>query len=493
MSLLLRYCSTSDRQIISLASVVRQYSSKNVSIAQILNDKNLGKCEAQGWIRNSRKQKEFTFLDVVDGSTSQHLQVVAPTSIVPIGTKFHSALRVAGELIESSHPGQALELVAQEVDVVNSCEDPYPIQPRKQLSQNLVRQYPSYKHKTNGTTAMLRMRNRMTQAIHQYFQDNGYLQIHTPILTSNDCEGGGEVFKISSKSQNSAKSCEVKVTEKDNTSDKVIKNSEIQSERRDGEYFDKPVYLTVSGQLHLEAACNGIAKVYTFNPAFRAEKGRTRRHLSEFWMVEAELAFIQELDDILIVMEDLIKHTARALLTHSQDLQVFAKSAKIENRTEYIEEMLSKPFNRITFADAKNICEQNSELEEVFGDFSREHELFICQTLGGPVFVYNWPKESKPFYMRECTEDRNLVSSVDLLVPGVGELCGGGLREFNLASLQERISGGDLAWYADLRGKGSAPTAGFGLGFERLIQWLVGAENIKDTIPFYRASHECQM
>lgn len=333
---------------------------------------------------------------------------------------------------------------------------------------------------------MLRMRNRMTQAIHQYFQHNGYLQIHTPILTSNDCEGGGEVFKISTKeSKHTNHATSEKAVKRNKESDAAVVKSD--------EYFDKQVYLTVSGQLHLEAVCNGIAKVYTFNPAFRAEKGRTRRHLSEFWMVEAELAFIQDLDDILNVMEDLIKHTARILISHQQDLEVFAKAAKIENRIKYIEEMLLKPFHRITFTEAKDICGQNSELAAVVDDFSRDHELYICQRLGGPVFVYNWPKESKPFYMRECKEDNDFVSSVDLLVPGVGELCGGGLREFDPQSLDARIGTVDLNWYADMRRKGSAPTAGFGLGFERLIQWLVGAENIKDTIPFYRASHECQM
>eukprot|EP00088_Acartia_fossae_P033370 TRINITY_DN3415_c0_g1_i1.p1 TRINITY_DN3415_c0_g1~~TRINITY_DN3415_c0_g1_i1.p1 ORF type:complete len:467 (+),score=58.53 TRINITY_DN3415_c0_g1_i1:42-1442(+) len=459
--------------------LVRNYcttaaSYSRLSISQLLKEKPLGDCQITGWIKSARKQKETTFLNISDGSSHKNLQIVVPTSLIGQDVKHHSAIRVKGELVESSHRGQDLELQAQNLEVINSCTEPYPIQPRKHFSQGFVRKFPGYKAKTNSTAALLRLRNHMSQEINRYFQQNGYIHIHTPVITSNDCEGGGEVFRVS---------CDNIEKKEDNS--KQVSGKE--------EYFDKPVYLTVSGQLHLEAICNGISKVYTFNPAFRAEKGRTRRHLSEFWMVEAELAFVEDLEDVLDVMENLIKHVAKALVDHhAEDMNTYATSAKVQNRLEYISRIIENKFHRISFEEARTILHENSELPKVEDDFSREHELFLCDHLQGPVFVSNWPKSSKPFYMRECHHDCSLVSSVDLLVPGVGELCGGGLRELDANKLKSSIADNpDLDWYLDLRTKGSAPTGGFGLGFERLIQWLLDVENIKDTIPFYRTSHEC--
>jgi len=497
-----------------LRCLARNYSTKHFSISKILTEKPLGECDVYGWVRNLRKQKDFSFLDITDGTTAQRLQIVVPTKLLPTGSRHHSAIRVSGNLIESSHKGQDIELLAQEVEVLNSCEEPYPIQPKKHFSQNFVRQFPSYKSKTNSTASLLRIRNHLTQAINQYFQQNEFLHIHTPILTSNDCEGGGQVFKVSSdhsttpEDQQSRMTSSLSITSPEdhqpNTKETKKKRVEKENESEvlpaadpntSQEYFDKAVYLTVSGQLHLEAVCNGISKVYTFNPAFRAEKGRTRRHLSEFWMVEAEVAFVQDLSEILDIIEGLVKHVTAALLAspHRHDLAAYNKVAQIADRTDHLQKLISTDFHRITFQEAVSLVRENKDLSPVENDLGREHELYLCGKLGGPVFVYNWPKSGKPFYMKQCEQDSELVSCVDLLVPHVGELCGGGLREFDAQLLQSRIESSELDWYLDMRRKGSAPTGGFGLGFERLIQFLVGVENIKDTIPFYRTSHECQL
>jgi len=496
-----------------LSFLRRCSTASNISISQILKDKPLGQCSVDGWVRNSRKQKDRSFIDLSDGSSAQHLQIVVSRKILPDNAKHHSAIRIVGELQKSSHPKQELELVAERVEVLNSCSEPYPFQPKKQFSMNFVRQYPGYKAKTNSTAALLRIRSHLHQSINQYFQKNGFLHIHTPILTSNDCEDGGEVFKISAKPQGvkpnynqmyaeGAQQSINQSTEEIPGDPLEIFNPLVNSIPEDlkvklkkkEEYFDKPVYLTVSGQLHLEALCNGIKKVYSINPAFRAEKGRTRRHLSEFWMVEAEIAFVDDIKVLLDVIEDLVRYTTKSLLESKlEDLETFSKSATVPDRLDFLRSILNTEFHRISFKEACGIIKEHTNLPRVEADLSRDHELFLCEHLGGPVFVYNWPKSSKPFYMRETKEDDSLVSCVDLLVPGVGELCGGSLRETSVQSLEKRINDDGLDWYIDLRRKGSAPTAGFGLGFERLIQWLVGVENIKDTIPFYRSSHDCQL
>jgi len=476
----------------------RSYSSNTrLSISQILNEKPLGSCEVTGWVKSARKQKDITFLHVSDGSSHNNIQVILPSSKVTANLKHHSAVRVTGDLIESSHAGQNVEIAAQTVEVINSCKEPYPIQPRKHFAQNFVRKLPSIKSKTNSTASLLRLRSEMTQMVNQYFILNGYVHIHTPVLTSNDCEGGGEVFQISTK-ENPPVNQSINTTNQSindtNQSIHNTNNSPISGEEKSPHYFDKPVFLTVSGQLHLEAVCNGIHKVYTFNPAFRAEKGRTRRHLSEFWMIEAEIAFVQDLSELLDIIEDLTKHVARNIINNCKDDMItYSKSAKVNDNREYIANMVDNKFSRISFYEAKNIISEHSDLPEVDDDLSRDQELFLCEYLKGPVFVINWPKSSKPFYMRECKENPKLVSCADLLVPGVGELAGASLREFDAKKLRKRCKSEDLEWYIDMRSKGSAPTAGFGMGFERLIQWLLNVDNIKDTIPFYRSSHECQL
>ena len=420
-----------------------------------------------GWVKSARKQKLNTFLDLSDGSSSKQLQVVADTNIIPEDLNFHSCVTIKGTLIKSDHKGQEVELIADTVEVLNNCNENYPFQPRRFVKAEFVRQQPTCKAKTNSVASLMRIRNTASQAVHGYFQDQDFVQIHTPVLTSNDCEGGGEVFSVSGGGG------------------------------EDGPYWDMPVHLTVSGQLHLEAMCNGLAKVYNFNPAFRAERGRTRRHLAEFWMVEAEMAFVDDIETVVKTMEDLLKHTATKILdTRSSDLEIYAKAMKAPSNIPNIEKFINSSVHILPYTEAALLlADPATKLGPlVGGDLGREHEQWLCRHFGGPVAVVNWPKNIKPFYMREVVGDDSLVSAVDLLVEGVGELCGGSLRETCAEKLLAG-TGGDagLEWYSDMRGLGSAPSGGFGLGFERMIQFVAGVENIKDTIPFHRSPHSCVM
>ena len=423
-----------------------------------------------GWVKNFRKQKLNTFLDVSDGTSIHHVQVIADTDIVPDKVSFHSCVEVKGNLVKSLHPGQAVELQAEEVRLVGECQAGYPFQPRRFVKPEFVRNQPGCKAKTNSVASLMRIRNTASQAVHQYFQSQEFLQIHTPVLTSNDCEGGGEVFSVAPR----------------------------EAGQGEEQYWDSPVHLTVSGQLHLEALCNGISRVYTFNPAFRAERGRTRRHLAEFWMIEAEMAFVDDIEVIIKSMESLIKFTASKVLEScGGDVELYAKATKGVSNIENIVKLVESEVVTMTYTDAVNLLSAQPSLGPLQGgDLGREHEQWLCQhTGGGPVAVINWPQHIKPFYMREVPGQPGLVSGVDLLVQGVGELCGGSLREPCPDILQQRLGGlgHGLEWYLDLRRQGAANTGGFGLGFERMIQLLAGVENIKDTIPFHRAPHSCRL
>ena len=267
----------------------------------------------------------------------------------------------------------------------------------------------------------------------------------------------------------------------------------------DGPYWDAPVHLTVSGQLHLEAVCNGISRVYSFNPAFRAERGRTRRHLAEFWMVEAEIAFVDEIQSIIETMEQLLKYCGKTLLDKcAADLDLYARATKGKSNIENIEKFVTSNIVVISYKEATDLLSKQGSLGPLQdGALGRDHEQWLCQYTGGsPVAVVNWPKQIKPFYMRSVPSEPSLVSGVDLLVPGVGELCGGSLREMSHQTLENSLGdrgGHGLEWYLQMRKEGAAQTGGFGLGFERMLQFFVGVENIKDTIPFYRSPHSCML
>lgn len=450
-------------------SFCRSYSSYK-SVLKILESGEVGHhISVQGWIKSLRKQKELTFFDINDGSTHKNLQIV-------LSPNFETKLSVGCSVktsgtIQLTPKGQT-EISANNIILLGECDvtKGYPFLPRKKYAPEYIREYLHFRPQTRKFGSILRLRHAAIVAIHQYLNKNGYINIQTPILTSNDCEGAGEVFKV--LPDNSAL---LKSMAKDNLSS-------------DEAYFDKKTFLTVSGQLHLEAAAHALKKVYCFGPTFRAENSKSRFHLSEFYMLEIEEAFLENLEDLLDIVEQLIINVTKSLLEEHID--------DIENCTEkkIDHSWTGKKFIRIPFSEAVDIL--GNKLNKVIskGSLTKEHELALTEYFGHmPVFVTNWPKAEKPFYMKEI--DSNNVAAFDLLTPQIGELVGGSLREDNYEKLKSKIpfNQSHLDWYLDLRKFGNVPTGGFGLGFERYIQFILGIDNIKDSIPFPRWPHNCSL
>nr|XP_025951916.1 probable asparagine--tRNA ligase, mitochondrial isoform X1 [Dromaius novaehollandiae] len=339
-----------------------------------------------------------------------------------------------------------------------------------------VRQFPHLRCRNNTLSSLLRVRSEATAAIHSFFQENGYVHIHTPIITSNDCEGAGELFQIET-------------------------SNEARESGEKNHFFDVPAFLTVSGQLHLEVMAGAFTHVFTFGPTFRAENSQSRRHLAEFYMVEAELSFTESLQDIMQVMEDLFKTATSTVLSKCpHDVDLFHKYIAPAQKGR-LEQMLKKRFVTISYSEAVEILKQASQtftFKPEWGcDLQTEHEKYLVKHCGEvPLFVINYPYDLKPFYMRDNEDGpQHTVAAIDLLVPGIGELCGGSLREERLPFIESRLQRLGLAdayqWYLDLRKFGSVPHGGFGMGFERYLQCILGVDNIKDVIPFPRFSHSC--
>ncbi|XP_072332667.1 asparaginyl-tRNA synthetase isoform X2 [Scyliorhinus torazame] len=433
--------------------------------------------QIQGWVRAVRVQKEITFLNINDGSSLQSLQIVARPDLDIRGITFGSAVEIWGKLVQSPHKKQSIELLADKIRLVGACNSvdlPFKIKERHSLEY--IRQFPHLRCKTNVFSSLLRIRSEASAAFHSFFKDNGFVHIHTPIITSNDCEGAGELFQIEPAS---------KTAEKQNNA----------------HFFDVPSFLTVSGQLHLEVMMGAFTEVYTFGPTFRAENSQTRRHLAEFYMVEAELAFTESLKDIMEVMENLFKSATSFILSKSpDDVELFHKYVA-PGQKERVEQMLKNSFQVLSYTEAIDVLQRSMETfkyEPKWGcDLQTEHENYLVEYCGNiPVFVVNYPYDIKPFYARDNQDGpQHTVAAVDLLVPGIGELCGGSLREERLDLLQSRLKQHGLKdtyqWYEELRQFGSVPHGGFGLGFERYLQCILGVENIKDVIPFPRFSHSC--
>ncbi|XP_073191865.1 asparaginyl-tRNA synthetase isoform X5 [Lepidochelys kempii] len=409
--------------------------------------------KVQGWVRSVRSQKEVLFLHINDGSSLESLQVVADPTLEHRDLTFGSAVEVQGKLVKSLHRMQNVELKAENIRVVGPCDTlMFPFKPRERQPLEYSRQFPHLRCRTNTLSSLLRVRSEATAAIHSFFKDNGYVHVHTPIITSNDCEGAGELFHV-------------------RTSNKVQEPGE------NSHFFNVPAFLTVSGQLHLEVMAGAFTQVFTFGPTFRAENSQSRRHLAEFYMVEAEMSFTESLQDIIQVMEDLFKTVTSIVLSKCpQDVELFHK---------YV-----SPAQKVRTDAEEQIHNWGSDLQT-------EHEKYLvkhCSEI--PVFVVNYPYDLKPFYMRDNEDGpQRTVAAVDLLVPGIGELCGGSLREERPHFLQSRLARLGLAdayqWYLDLRQFGSAPHGGFGMGFERYLQCILGVDNIKDVIPFPRFPHSC--
>ncbi|NXB86110.1 SYNM protein, partial [Vidua chalybeata] len=435
-----------------------------------------------GWVRSVRSQKEVLFLHINDGSSLESLQVVADPSLEKRDLTFGSAVEVQGKLVKSPHRMQNMELQAETIHVVGPCDIwSFPLKMKERHPLEYVRQFPHLRCRNNTLGALLRIRSEATAGIHSFFQDNGYVHIHTPIITSNDCEGAGELFQIEVKAKESAEKTH---------------------------FFNVPAFLTVSGQLHLEVMAGAFTHVFTFGPTFRAENSQSRRHLAEFYMVEAELSFTENLQDIMQVMEDLFKTVTSTVLSKCPcDVELFHKYIAPAQKVMHVTGKNCNPvilfFSscRISYSEAVEILKQAPQtftFKPEWGcDLQTEHEKYLVKHCGEvPVFVVNYPYDLKPFYMRDNEDGpQHTVAAVDLLVPGVGELCGGSLREERLPFLESRLQRLGLTdayqWYLDLRKFGSVPHGGFGMGFERYLQYILGVDNIKDVIPFPRFSHSC--
>ncbi|XP_008291261.1 asparaginyl-tRNA synthetase [Stegastes partitus] len=459
--------------------LIRCYCKKTptkLRVSRALSGADLGaSVKVQGWVRSVRPQKANLFLHVNDGSSLQPLQVVASPELNDPLLTFGSAVEVTGILKKSPHKKQSVELEADQILVVGEC-DPvdFPFKIKERHGLEYIRQYPHLRCRTNAFSSLLRIRSEATTAIHSYFKENDFVQIHTPIITSNDCEGAGELFQV------------------EPSGPEIVE---------DEYFFSVPTFLTVSGQLHLEVISGAFSRVYTFGPTFRAENSQSRRHLAEFYMVEAEISFTQSIEDLTKVMEDMFKSATEHVLAHCvEDVDLFHKHVTPGHR-DTVDAMMKNTFPVITYTEAVDILNRSSEkFASPAGwgcDLKTEHEKYLVKHCGNiPVFVTDYPYDLKPFYARDNQDHpERTAAAVDLLVPGVGELCGGSLREERLDLLRARLEEAGLedtySWYLDLRRFGSVPHGGFGLGFERYLQCILGVDNIKDVIPFPRFSHSC--
>ncbi|XP_037630313.1 probable asparagine--tRNA ligase, mitochondrial [Sebastes umbrosus] len=459
---------------------VRHYCRRTpatLRVSEALSAAQLGEnVKVKGWVRSVRPQKANLFLHVNDGSSLQSLQVVASSELNDLLLTFGSAVEVTGTLRKSPHQKQPVELEADQIHVVGECNPvDFPFKIKERHGLEYIRQFPHLRCRTNAFSSLLRIRSEATSAVHSYFKENGFVQIHTPVITSNDCEGAGELFQVEPPLPG--------------------------NEEDEKFFFSVPAFLTVSGQLHLEVMSGAFSRVYSFGPTFRAENSQSRRHLAEFYMVEAEVSFTQSLEDLTKVMEDMFRSATEHVLAHcAEDVDLFHKHVTPGHR-DTVEAILKKRFPAITYSEAIDILNRSSQkfaFPTDWGcDLQTEHEKYLVKHCGNvPVFVTDYPYDLKPFYARDNQDHpAHTAAAVDLLVPGVGELCGGSLREERMDLLRARLEELGLedtySWYLDMRRFGSVPHGGFGMGFERYLQCILGVDNIKDVIPFPRFSHSC--
>ncbi|CAA0090864.1 Asparagine--tRNA ligase [Halioglobus japonicus] len=435
----------------------------------------------KGWLRSKRDSKAgISFLAVHDGSAFDAIQAVVPNTldnyepeVLTLSTG--CAVVVSGELVESQGKGQSMEIQASAVEVIGGVDDPetYPIA-KKRHSFEYLRTQAHLRPRTNTFGAITRVRNTLAHAIHNYFYDNGFHWVNTPIITGSDCEGAGELFKVSTL---------------DFTNLPRDDSGAVDFEK---DFFAAESFLTVSGQLEVESYCLAMSKVYTFGPTFRAENSNTSRHLAEFWMVEPEIAFA-DLNDNAALAESLLKHAIGAVLEEREDDIAFFQQHIDDGVIERLRGVIDSPFERMEYGEAIEILKNSGQAFEFpvdWGlDLASEHERYLTEKhVGRPVVVMNYPKDIKAFYMR-LNDDGKTVAAMDVLAPGIGEIIGGAQREERLDMLDSRMDEAlreDLWWYRDLRRYGTVPHAGFGLGFERLLNYVTGMENVRDAIPFPR-------
>jgi len=439
----------------------------------------------QGWIRNNRAQKEFGFIDLNDGTCFDTVQVVyeeAKLQDFKEVQKFRigAAISVIGRVVLTPEMKQPFEIKADRIELVGDSPENYPIQPKRH-TREFLRENAHLRMRTNLFQAVFRVRSVVSNSIHRFFQDRGFVYVHTPIITGSDAEGAGEMFKVTTLDLDS------------------LRKSQEKTVDYSRDFFGKATNLTVSGQLQAEAYAHAFRNVYTFGPTFRAENSNTQRHASEFWMIEPEIAFADLKKDMELA-EDMVKNVIAAVLHECGSEVDFFDQFVEKGLKEKLHKVVSSKFKVVTHKDAIDILLAGNvkfENQPRQGeDLATEHEKYLTKHFDGPVFVIDWPKEIKAFYMR-LNDDQKTVAAMDLLVPGAGELIGGSQREERLEILRKRmqemhVDEKELWWYLDLRRYGGTPHAGFGLGLERMVMYVTGIDNIRDVIPFPRTPKNCE-
>lgn len=453
-----------------------------MDIKDLFKESYIGKqVTISGWVRNHRKSSNFAFIVLSDGTTINTLQVVYDNSLsnyeeinkVLVG----SSLEVTGTIVESSG-SQDFELKAESIKILGLADETYPIQ-AKRHTREFLREVGHLRARTNLFNAVFRVRSVAAMAIHKYFQDRNYVYFHAPIITSSDCEGAGEMFQVTTLDLN-----------------RIASSGKYEPEK---DFYGKTTGLTVSGQLEAETFATAFKKTYTFGPTFRAENSNTKVHASEFWMIEPEISFC-DLEGDMDIMEDMLKYVVSYVLENAKDEMKFLDQFVEKGLIDKLTRLVNSKFTRIDHKDVITILKNADvkwEFEPAYGeDIAKEHEKYITEYFNGPVFIKNWPKDIKAFYMKQ-NEDGETVAAVDLEVPGAGELMGGSQREESYEKLVKRMdelgmNKEELSWYLDLRKYGTCIHSGFGMGFERLLIYITGIDNIRDVIPYPRTPGNCE-
>lgn len=456
---------------------------KRTKVVDVLKSTDFGKeVVVKGWVRTHRSSKAVDFIALNDGSTIKNIQIVVDPSKINADTlksiTTGACLCVTGTLVESQGKGQSVEIQCKDIEIYGLCGSDYPMQ-KKGQSFEYMRQHAHMRLRTNTFGAVMRIRHNMAFAIHQYFHEHGFFYFHTPLITASDAEGAGEMFQVTTQNLND------------------LKKGEDGKVCYEDDFFGKMTSLTVSGQLEGELGATALGQIYTFGPTFRAENSNTPRHLAEFWMIEPEIAFI-DLPELMDLEEDFIKYCVRWALDNCKDDLDFLNSMIDKTLLERLQGVLKNDFVRLTYTDGIKILEEAAanghkfEFPVSWGmDLASEHERFLVEHhFKKPVIMYDYPKEIKAFYMK-INEDGKTVQGTDVLFPQIGEIIGGSVREESLEKLTSEIERRhipmkDMWWYLDTRKYGTCPHGGFGLGFERLILFVTGMQNIRDVIPFPR-------
>lgn len=435
-----------------------------------------------GWVRNHRKQKEFGFIDFSDGTCFNHVQLVYKDKLDNFEEitkiKIGSSIEVVGTVIKSEGSGQDFEIDVKDIKLLGDCPDEYPIQPKRH-TREFLREEAYLRPRTNLFQAVFRVRSVAAMAIHTYFQERGYVYFHAPLITASDCEGAGQMFQVTTLDLS-----------------RIAKSGVVDYSK---DFFGKSAGLTVSGQLEAETFAMAYKKTYTFGPTFRAENSNTKTHASEFWMIEPEIAFC-DLDGVMDIEEDMLKYIVNYVLDHCPDEMAFFDSFVEKGLLDKLKKLVNSKFTRISHHDVIKILKEADvkwEFNPEYGeDIAKEHEKYITEYFNGPVFITDWPKDIKAFYMKQ-NPDGETVAAVDLEVPGAGELIGGSQREEDYDKLIKRMEElgmekKGMEWYLNLRKYGGCVHSGFGMGFERLLIYLTGVENIRDVIPYPRTPGNCE-